>query len=102
MRTAPRIVSAFCLCLYAAGALAAQSIPIPNASFKYGSYVGSNEGIYNQIIPGSTIAPAVGLIDDWKAGSTTVNAAAGSFSPSESENNWEVGYVGRGDYIGYL
>jgi hypothetical protein len=79
----------------------ATPITVPNYSFESATLPLAGNGTFNQLIAGSTIFTSGGTLDSWVASSTTINAAAGAFSPSPGGNNWTSTWW-QGNNIGYL
>lgn len=96
------VIGLFLACAFAAGLADAQSISVQNPSFENAILsTTSANGAVSDLIAGSTIEQPGGTLSNWTAASTTVDAAAGGFSPSSAAVNWTSPWW-TGNNIGYL
>jgi hypothetical protein len=96
MRIVPLAVSLLC-----AACAQAAPIAIQNASFETANLTQVGNGVFSQLIAGSTIFAAGGTLANWTPATTTINSTAGGFSPSPGGVNWTSTWW-DGSNIGYL
>ncbi len=81
------------------GGGAPRSIEVHNDSFEDGTLtLNAGAGPYSNVLQGSKV-PLGGTLPDWKALGTTVNAAAGAYTPA---SNFPMGRWWAGNAFGYI
>jgi len=83
------------------GSLAASPVTILNPSFESGNLTQAGNGVFSQLIAGSTIFAAGGTLPDWVAATSTIASTAGGFFPSPGGFNWSSPWW-DGNNVGYV